>query len=77
MKVALSARVEADIDHHLQYGIDHFGTAVAERTFARLDSFLFKFLAHYPFAGRRIDEGGVYEARIALHSIRAIEASLH
>ena len=64
MKVVLSARVEADIAQQLQYGTDHFGTAVAERTFARLDTFLFKFLADYPFAGRRIDEGEVYEAWI-------------
>jgi plasmid stabilization system protein ParE len=33
--------------------------------FARLDSFLFKFLADNPFAGRRIDEGEIYEAWIA------------
>ena len=65
MKIVFSARVEADIACQLQYGIDHFGTVVAARTFARLDSFLFKFLADYPFAGRRIDEGGVYEAWIA------------
>ena len=41
MKVVLSARVEADIARQLQYGIDHFGRAVAERTFTRVDRYLF------------------------------------
>jgi plasmid stabilization system protein ParE len=49
MKVVLSARVEADIADQLQYGIDHFGQRVAERTFSRVDTFLFKFLPAYPY----------------------------
>ena len=65
MKVVLSARVEEDIASQLQYSIDHFGTAVAQRTFARLDTFLFKFLADYPFAGRHIAEPDIYEAWVA------------
>ncbi|NJO34973.1 MAG: type II toxin-antitoxin system RelE/ParE family toxin [Rhodospirillales bacterium] len=63
MRIVLSARVEADIANQLQHSIDHFGTAVAERTFARLDTFLFKFLADYPLAGRPIE--GIYEAWVA------------
>jgi plasmid stabilization system protein ParE len=65
MKIVLSARVEADIANQLQYSMDHFGSAVAQRTFARLDTFLFKFLADYPFAGRRIEERAIYEAWVA------------
>ena len=42
MKVVLSARIEADIANQLQYGIDRFGQLVAERTFARVDTFLLK-----------------------------------
>ena len=41
MKVVFSARVEADIASQLEYGIDHFGQDVAERTFARVDRLSF------------------------------------
>lgn len=37
MRVVLSARVETDIASQLEFGLKHFGPAVAERTFARLD----------------------------------------
>jgi plasmid stabilization system protein ParE len=65
MKVVLSARVEADIADQLQYGIDHFGQRVAERTFSRVDTFLFKFLPAYPYSGNYLDERRVYEVWIA------------
>lgn len=64
MKVVLSARVEADIARQLEYGVNHFGQAVAERTFARVESFLFESLAAQPYAGKYIQERGVYEAWI-------------
>jgi plasmid stabilization system protein ParE len=65
MNVALSARVEADVAGQLQYGIDHFGRAVAERTFARVDTFLFQFLPAHPYAGKYLDGLGIYETWIA------------
>jgi plasmid stabilization system protein ParE len=64
MNVVLSARVEADIARQLQYGIDHFGRAVAERTFARGDSFLFSYLANRPDAGRYLADRDLFEAGI-------------
>lgn len=65
MKVVLSARVVADIANQFQYGIDHFGRTVAERTFARVDAFLFRFLPVYPHAGRYLEDRGIYETWIA------------
>jgi|SRR6266436_9737897 plasmid stabilization system protein ParE len=65
MKVVLSARVEGDIAGQLQYGIDHFGQVVAERAFARVDTFLFQFLPAHPYAGRYLDDRGIYETWIA------------
>lgn len=65
MKVVLSARVEADVASQLEYGINHFGRDVAERTFARVDTFLFQFLPNYPYAGKHIEERGIYETWIA------------
>ena len=65
MKVVLSARVEADIASQLEYGINHFGRDVAERTFARVDTFLFQFLPNHPYAGKYIEAPGIYETWIA------------
>jgi plasmid stabilization system protein ParE len=48
MKVLLSERVEADIAHQFEYGVKRFGQAVAERTFGRVDTYLFKFLKAHP-----------------------------
>jgi plasmid stabilization system protein ParE len=58
MKVVLSARVEADIARQLEYGIRHFGHAVAERTFARVEAFIFERVAARPHAGKYIEERG-------------------
>ena len=65
MKVVLSARVEADIANQLQYGIDRFGQLVAGRTFARVDTFLLKFLPAHPYSGKYLDEQDFYEVWIA------------
>jgi hypothetical protein len=61
MKVVLSARVEADIANQLQYGIDRFGRRVAERTFARVDTFLIQFLPAYPYSGKYLEGQHIYE----------------
>ena len=65
MKVVLSARVEADIARQLQYGIDHFGRAVAERTFTRVDRYLFTYLAGRPDAGRYLAGRDLSEASVS------------
>ena len=48
MKVVFTPRAEADLAHHLNYGIQHFGQAVAKRTLARLKSYLDPFLVTHP-----------------------------
>ena len=65
MKVVLSARVEADVARQLEYSIEHFGPAVAQRTFDRLDKFVFRFLPDFPRAGRYLENLDLYEAWIA------------
>ena len=63
-EVVLSARVATEIATQLEYGLKHFGPDVAERTFARLDAFLFQFLPDYPYAGKYLEEHGIYETWI-------------
>lgn len=65
MKVVLSARVEADIVAHLEYGIERHGRRTAQRTFARVDAFLHSFLPSYPRTGKHIAAAGIYESWIA------------
>lgn len=65
MKVVLSARVEADIAAQLEYGIERHGRRTAQRTFARVDTFLMSFLPNYPRTGKRIEPLGLYESWIA------------
>ena len=38
---------------------------MAQRTFARVDNFLFQFLARHPYAGRYIEDRDIYESWIA------------
>lgn len=64
MKVLLSERVETDIANQLEYGVHSFGQSAAERTFARVDRFLFKFLPQHPDAGRHHAAHGMFEAAI-------------
>ena len=48
MKVVFTPRAEADLARHLDYGIQHFGRPVAERTLRRLITYLDPFLVTYP-----------------------------
>ena len=64
MKVVLSARVEADLANQLQFGIDRFGPLVAERTFARVERFLFQFLPASPYSGKYLEDRDIYETWI-------------
>jgi plasmid stabilization system protein ParE len=65
MRIVLSARFETDIARQLDYGTNRFGPLVAQRTFARVDKFLFQFLASNPYSGKYLEERGIYEAWIA------------
>lgn len=64
MKVVLSERVEAELEHHFAYGLKTFGRRVAERTFIRVRQFLLQSLATYPRIGAYRSERDVYEVVI-------------
>lgn len=61
MKVRLSARVEAEIARHFDYGVDHYGQLAAERTFQRLDRFITRTLAEFPRIGTIRSGTGLHE----------------
>ncbi len=64
MKVVLSERVEAELEHHFAFGVAKFGDAVAGRTFARVRRYLFVVLAQYPYIGAYHKDRHVHEAMI-------------
>ena len=64
MRIILSRRVEAELEHHFTYGVEKFGRHVAERTFARIRRFLFTSLSAFPYTGVFHSEREIYEAAI-------------
>jgi plasmid stabilization system protein ParE len=64
MKVVVTPRARAQLDHQLSYGIERFGYAAAERTFDRVEHFFLTTLAMYPRTGRRLSERNLYESYI-------------
>jgi plasmid stabilization system protein ParE len=64
MRIALSERVEAELEHHFVHGVNQLGKLVAERTFNRVHRFLFEVLAAHPRIGVFRPGRDVYEAVI-------------
>jgi plasmid stabilization system protein ParE len=64
MRVVLSERAEAELEHHFAYGVEKFGTLVAERTFSRVRRFLLESLAAFPRLGVYRPERDIYEVVI-------------
>ncbi len=64
MRIILSERVEAELEHHFAYGVAKFGHGVAERTFARVRRFLFTSLSAFPYIGVYQSKRDIYEVVI-------------
>lgn len=64
MRVVLSERVEAELEHHFAYGVEKFGRLVAERTFSRVRRFLLESLAAFPRVGVYRSARDVFEVVI-------------
>jgi plasmid stabilization system protein ParE len=64
MRIALSERVDSELEYHFAFGVDKFGKLVAERTFMRVRRFLFQSLAVHPRMGIYRPERDIYEAVI-------------
>jgi plasmid stabilization system protein ParE len=59
VRVVLSSRFEAELDSHLRASVQKFGTAVAARTFNRIDRVL-AILADQPYIGRNFPQDNYY-----------------
>jgi plasmid stabilization system protein ParE len=61
MRVILSRRVEAELEHKFQYGAERFGDAVAERTFGRVRHMIFQTIPAQPSAATYHEDRDVFE----------------
>ena len=61
MNVVVTPTAQAQIDHQLQYGIEHHGRHAAERTFTRIMKFITVSLASNPGGGTKIPDSDLYE----------------
>ena len=51
MKVVFTLNARDDIDRRFEYTAQHFGHPVAQKIFNRVDAFIHKTLASFPFTG--------------------------
>jgi len=61
MKITLSRRIEAELEHHFEYGVERFGHRVAERTFGRVRHMIFQVLPEQPRAATYHEDRDVFE----------------
>jgi plasmid stabilization system protein ParE len=64
MKLVITPRAQAQIDHQLSYGIERHGRRTAQRTFARVEQFLRDVVLAYPRTGTALPLAGLYETII-------------
>ncbi len=61
MRVILSRRVEAELEHNFEYGVERFGHGVAEQTFGRVRHMIFQVLPAQPKAATYHEDRDVFE----------------
>lgn len=64
MRVIVTRRAEADIDHQYEWGVSRFGVQVANSTFARVRQFIEVSLESHPRAGKLLPRPNLYESWI-------------
>ena len=64
MKLIITPRAQAQIDHQIEYGIARHGRQTNERTFARVERFLMESLVVFPRTGTFLPDVGLYETMI-------------
>jgi plasmid stabilization system protein ParE len=64
MKLIITPRSQAQIDHQIEYGTARYGRPTNERTFARVERFLIESLAVFPRTGTFLPDVGLYQTMI-------------
>ena len=61
MRIILSRRVEAELEHQFEYGVERFGRPVAERTFGRVRHMIFHVIPAQPQAATYHEDRDLFE----------------
>lgn len=61
MKLVITPRAQAQIEHQLSYGIERHGLRTAQRTFTRVEKF-FRDIVMFPRTGTALPVGDLYES---------------
>jgi plasmid stabilization system protein ParE len=61
MKLIITPRAQAQIEHQIEYGTARYGKQTNERTFARVERFLTGTLVAFPRIGTHLPTTGLYE----------------
>jgi plasmid stabilization system protein ParE len=64
MRLIITPRAQAQIDHQIEYGTARYGKLTNERTFARVERFLTGSLVAFPRIGTWLPTVGLYETII-------------
>lgn len=64
MKLVITPRAQAQIDHQLSYGVERHGLKTAQRTFTRVEHFLRDVVLAYPRTGTALPIADLYETII-------------
>ena len=64
MKVVVTPRAEADIEHQHTWGVRRYGKHTADRTYRRVAQFIEGTIAHRPRTGSCIKPPDIYESWI-------------
>ncbi|MEQ1714361.1 MAG: type II toxin-antitoxin system RelE/ParE family toxin [Hyphomicrobium sp.] len=64
MKLVITPRAQAQIDHQFAYGIERHGLKTAQRTFTRVETFLRDVVLTYPRTGAALPLANLYESII-------------
>ena len=64
MKLVITPRAQAQIEHQLSYGIERHGLATAQRTFSRVDKFLRGTVLAFPRTGSALPLPDLFESII-------------
>ena len=64
MRVIVTPRAQADIDHQYEWGLTRFGETTANETFARVRQFIEVSLEAHPRTGKLLPRPNLYESWI-------------
>ena len=64
MKLVVTSRARAQIDHQMRFSMHHHGPRTAHRTFSRVEAYLSNVVTMFPRSGRSVQGPDIYERAV-------------